>query len=232
MGRFINSDSVIANADGSLLGYNLFAYCFNNPINMSDTSGEWPELSTVLLAVAAISITIAVAATIVATCGTAAALVASCAGTVISTTTVTAAATVVASQTANIAVCAAAASLVSNQVETELSKTYSVYFLEDESGKIQYVGRVADSGYSSRMAYHKATRGLTPAYRVPGLNYAEARGLEEIGMIECHTINANNPVNNQIHGISQYNKRGEQYLSAAFDYLCNRAENYLLALIS
>jgi len=25
------------------LGYNMFAYCFNNPVNMSDSSGNWPK---------------------------------------------------------------------------------------------------------------------------------------------------------------------------------------------
>ena len=28
---------------GSHLGYNQFAYCFNNPVNMSDQSGNWPK---------------------------------------------------------------------------------------------------------------------------------------------------------------------------------------------
>ena len=27
----------------SIQGYNLFAYCFNNPVNMDDYSGEWPK---------------------------------------------------------------------------------------------------------------------------------------------------------------------------------------------
>ena len=24
-------------------GYNQFAYCFNNPVNMTDASGNWPK---------------------------------------------------------------------------------------------------------------------------------------------------------------------------------------------
>ena len=28
---------------GNLSGYNLFAYCFNNPVNMDDYCGNWPE---------------------------------------------------------------------------------------------------------------------------------------------------------------------------------------------
>lgn len=42
-GRFINTDSMMSGANGSLHGYNLYAYCFNNPISMSDLSGNWPK---------------------------------------------------------------------------------------------------------------------------------------------------------------------------------------------
>ena len=43
IGRYLNADSVIAGVGGSVQGYNLFAYCFNNPVNMSDSSGHWPK---------------------------------------------------------------------------------------------------------------------------------------------------------------------------------------------
>ena len=43
IGRWINADSVIAGVGGSIQGYNMFAYCFNNPVNMSDSSGHWPQ---------------------------------------------------------------------------------------------------------------------------------------------------------------------------------------------
>lgn len=41
--RFINGDNVLAGISGSVHGYNLFAYCFNNPVNMSDPDGNWPQ---------------------------------------------------------------------------------------------------------------------------------------------------------------------------------------------
>ena len=43
IGRFVNPDSVISGANGSLQGYNLYAYCFNNPIMLTDENGNWPE---------------------------------------------------------------------------------------------------------------------------------------------------------------------------------------------
>ena len=43
IGRYLNADSVIAGVGGSVQGYNLFAYCFNNPVNMSDSSGHWSQ---------------------------------------------------------------------------------------------------------------------------------------------------------------------------------------------
>ena len=43
IGRWLNADSVIAGVGGHVLGHNMFAYCFNNPMNMVDYTGSWPE---------------------------------------------------------------------------------------------------------------------------------------------------------------------------------------------
>ena len=43
IGRWINADGELSEVGGDILGYNLFAYCFNNPVNMDDPSGEWPK---------------------------------------------------------------------------------------------------------------------------------------------------------------------------------------------
>ena len=42
-GRFISADSIVPGVSSSVDGYNLFAYCFNNPVNMIDEDGDWPS---------------------------------------------------------------------------------------------------------------------------------------------------------------------------------------------
>ena len=42
-GRFINADALMSGVTGSLKGYNLFAYCFNNPVAFTDSEGNWPK---------------------------------------------------------------------------------------------------------------------------------------------------------------------------------------------
>lgn len=39
-GRFLNADAVVAGV-GATQGYNMFAYCNNDPVNMFDPSGHW-----------------------------------------------------------------------------------------------------------------------------------------------------------------------------------------------
>ncbi|CDM67295.1 Hypothetical protein CM240_0116 [Clostridium bornimense] len=41
-GRFVNCDN-IGGKIGELGTHNAFKYCFNNPVNMSDESGQWPK---------------------------------------------------------------------------------------------------------------------------------------------------------------------------------------------
>ena len=41
--RFINADKVMSGANGELNGSNLYIYCFNNPVNLTDGVGTWPE---------------------------------------------------------------------------------------------------------------------------------------------------------------------------------------------
>ncbi|GAA0178475.1 hypothetical protein SH2C18_15270 [Clostridium sediminicola] len=64
-GRFINVDDidVLDGGNDHILENNLFAYCFNNPVNMSDEDGHWPSWATkVLIGAAAIGVGVAVTA--------------------------------------------------------------------------------------------------------------------------------------------------------------------------
>ena len=42
LGRFLNADGYL-NANGDILGYNMFAYCSNNPVMGYDPTGEWSK---------------------------------------------------------------------------------------------------------------------------------------------------------------------------------------------
>lgn len=43
--RWINADipETVTADFKNINKYNLFAYCFNNPVNMSDDTGSWPS---------------------------------------------------------------------------------------------------------------------------------------------------------------------------------------------
>lgn len=70
IGRFINADNRISGVGGDVLGYNMFAYCMNNPVNLSDHAGGWPSWATKLVAaVAVVAVVAVVAAVTVATAG-------------------------------------------------------------------------------------------------------------------------------------------------------------------
>ena len=72
-GRWINADipETLTADFNNFSQYNLFAYCFNNPVNMSDVTGAWPSWATKLVigtvcAAVAVTITVATAGTGVA----------------------------------------------------------------------------------------------------------------------------------------------------------------------
>ena len=52
--RFLNADAVVAGTGESVQGYNMFAYCFNNPVSLSDQDGKWPVLAIIAVVTAAI----------------------------------------------------------------------------------------------------------------------------------------------------------------------------------
>ena len=48
VGRFVNADVVLPGTGGEPVEYNLFAYCYNNPVNLYDPSGCEPTTEEVL----------------------------------------------------------------------------------------------------------------------------------------------------------------------------------------
>ena len=70
IGRFINADGEISDVGGNVLGYNLFAYCFNNPVNMDDPTGQWPKwIGKAIAVVAVAAVVVAAVAVTVPTFG-------------------------------------------------------------------------------------------------------------------------------------------------------------------
>ena len=69
VGRWINADGELSDVGGDILGYNLFAYCFNNPVNMDDPSGNWPKWLSGALNVVGGALQVAAGAALGATVG-------------------------------------------------------------------------------------------------------------------------------------------------------------------
>ena len=68
IGRFLNADDpeIIDGGNDHILENNLFAYCFNNPVNMTDDTGYWPKWATnlVKIGIGALAIGVGIAATV------------------------------------------------------------------------------------------------------------------------------------------------------------------------
>ena len=77
VGRFINADGLVSTGQG-LLGYNMYAYCGNNPVNRKDDGGEfWDSIVSALKTVAVATVIVAAAVAVtVATGGVGAAVMA------------------------------------------------------------------------------------------------------------------------------------------------------------
>ena len=54
--RFINADGYV-NANGDILGFNMYAYCGNNPVMYVDYSGEMAIADDLIIIVVALLIT-------------------------------------------------------------------------------------------------------------------------------------------------------------------------------
>ena len=234
IGRFINADAVIGQV-GNVQSTNMFAYCFNNPVNKSDPTGNWPKLSTIFTVIAIAAVAVAAVAAIVATCGAAAPLAAAGVGAIggMAAGSAATAAGVATSAfiVAGISAAAAVTSAVAEQaVEKSAKQNNSVYYLKDDAGKVQYVGRT--NNVSRRKLAHGANparAGLEMEVVASGLSLAESRALEQAGMLYHHTINTADKMNNQINGVApKYHDAFKEIALGALNYGWNQMTNEIL----
>ncbi len=236
-GRFINADAAIGQI-GNVQGSNMFSYCFNNPVNMSDSTGNWPKLSKIFTIVAVAAVGVAVVAATIATCGAAAPALAVAGGGIIGGVSAGAVATATSVATgamivAGVSTAAAVKSAIAEKTaEKKARRNNSVYVLKDNTGTVQYVGRT--NNVNRRRAAHSANparAGLELEVIQSNLNYIQARAIEQAAMAYYHTINTTNKMNNQINGISPSNPKLGIYKEAAvgmLDYAWNQVSNEIL----
>ena len=228
VGRFINADGYVSTGQG-FSGYNMYAYCGNNPVNRADSKGEnWRTV----FAIGAVIAVVGLAALAAVPTGGTSLVLAGTGITVASTTIVTAAnitvATGVALMSASM-VTGMSEEISTNHTNTQI-KSHSVYFLEDSQGNVQYVGRTVN--VKARKAAHKASKNrghLEMNVVAKNLTYAEARALEEAGMLYYHTINTADKMNNQINGISpSFWGTYKEFAKGTLEYAENQMTNEIL----
>lgn len=204
----------------------MYAYAFCNPVMYSDYTGNWPKLSLIFTVIAVTAIAVAAVAATVATCGAAAPALALASGSIASScvaastaTAAAAVATAVATDAMIVAGVSTAAGIASAVAERKIERraqgNNTVYKLVDADGQAQYIGRTTN--IEARERAHKRSTyrgGLKMEIIATDLDYYEARGLEQIAMLECHTINTSNRMNNRINGISPHNRKLALYMEA------------------
>ena len=182
----MNADGEISGIGGNILGYNLFAYCFNNPINYSDPTGNWPKLSTIFKGVAITAAVVAavavcvVAAPVIAGVGVASGIAAAAASVATTALYVAGAASVAAGVT----------TIVENTSTPKKTRDQSVYVMKNQSDEVSYVGRTNNP--SRRQKEHEKDinkADLQPLEVVfTGLTKNEARVVEQV-LISAYGIN-------------------------------------------
>ena len=219
--RFINADGYASTGTG-FLGYNMFAYCENNPVAYSDPTGCILSSISSFVATAVDTIVNSVKAMVpvYAGCGTAIFADGPLPFGDIAGLTIAAAVTIG-------VVVGGIAQAVKTTSNTS-PKSYTVYALTDSGDNVQYIGR------TSNPSVREAAHGSDP-YRMhldftvlhSGLDYNTARGLEQAYMLYHHTLNTFNKMNNQINGISPINPKISIYVDAAKDFLNNYGGNQI-----
>ena len=215
-GRFINADGYVSTGQG-IVGNNMFAYAINNPISYSDHSGNF-AISTAIAIIAAVAL--------------------SYVGAVAATSPkfrrdISSAANYLYDKAQK------AADKIRNSTKS-VEKTRdkrpannTVYQLVDNTGQPQYIGRTTNlEARKESHAQNPYRKDLKLEVIASNLTYEESRGLEQIAMLQCHTLNPGNYTNNQINGISPFNPRLSSYMDAgrniAIRYWENQITNEIL----
>lgn len=188
IGRFINADIHI-NANGDLIGFNLFAYCGNNPIKYVDHTGELIEIPAIV-AVSAVALAALTIATV----------------TIVCINTDRAAKKIREhAQTANI--------------PFESTYSHSVYVLKDGDQIVRYVGRTKQHpedrlAQHQQDPLHKERENYKMSVIATGLTYEQAKTLEQL-LISAFTVQYLDNIRREIavKNTESYNK----YLRALMD---------------
>ena len=194
IGRWINADGVISDIGGDVRGCNVYAYCFNNPVNMADSSGTWPSWSQIFTGIAIAAVVVAAVAVTVATCGLAVTALAVAGGGVAGgiTAGVVATATAVATGAIVVAGVSATAAVVRDVVEHAdyrgRTRSQTVYKLVDDKAETKYVGRTNNP--TRRAQQHRRSndkKDLNMVIIASNLTKTEARAMEQI-IISSYTL--------------------------------------------
>ena len=218
LARFVTMDEIdYLGASGSLLSYNLYSYCENNPINNIDSNGN----SLTALSWATVASTVWSAKSALAAIGA------------ISRAALIVFAAIVATMLVTYAIGNAMLKEVSKAMTQErkhINGTHTVYVLIANGGKIGsgvfYVGRTKN--FSARYSAHKSNPEkilaggdflMVPVYT--GLDAVSAKSLEQ-GLM---TAFGTHILINKIRGISRNKIRSKHWTSAVLSYVGDIAEN-------
>ena len=203
--RFINADSYFSTGQG-ILGNNMFAYCNNNPVNSVDPTGEI-SITAVLYSCLLVSAMLLLFS-------------------IPNSDSTTKSSTITPIQ----GITPGVEGLGNGTSKNDDFAGYTVYgLMNPETDIIEYVGRTKN--VSARKAAHSNSinRGhLEFVSLKDNLTYIEARMWEQYYMMSYHTLNPNNPVNNQINGIRINNPNMEIYRNALLRYIDNKISNEIL----
>ncbi len=209
IGRFINADGIeYLGANEDILSYNLYAYCSNNPVMNVDPSGK---IALALFLVGGFAIYAAIDI-----------------------------GTVFLQQhqfqyddNGIEEIIRAVGESINGKIDKHFNvKNYTVYALQDSTGKVVYVGRTTN--YEARIKTHELNpfrKGCVPVKIAENLSYSTARGLEQIYMMHYHSIDKMNPTMNQINGIRPQNPNIIDYFRDGLRYIYNSATDEALNII-